>query len=268
MNNSDQNVLLPAERQKDIYQYMMRHNSAKVNELAQIFKVSDMTIRRDLEELEKRKLVVRTHGGAILAEDMTRDLNVEEREVQQLDKKKRMAAKAKEFVEEGDLLALDASTSAAELAKLLYDVPNLTVVTNSLLVANIVQSYENLTLVLCGGIMRKEARSFIGPLAELSLSKLNFTKAFFSCNAIHPVKGMTDTNVFEITMKQLMIKRSKQAYALIDSSKFNKVAFSQVCPFADIAAVITDDGLDEEINDQYRQREIPVILAPPATESG
>ncbi len=254
------NLLFPAERQKSIYQHLQKNNSAKVNELAQLLNVSEMTIRRDLEELERQKVITRTHGGAILAEETTRDLNVEERKTKQLEEKQKIAEKAKSFIEEGDILALDASTTAAELAKILHDIPNLTVVTNSLLVANAVQSYTNVSLIMCGGMIRREASSFVGPLAEEFLRNFHFTKTFFSSNAIHPANGITDTNMFEISMKRVMIDRCKEAYALMDSSKYNKVAFSPVCGFEQIRCVITDRQLSEETLIPYRERDLSIVL--------
>lgn len=261
MDATQQSLLFPAERQKGIYQHLQKQNAAKVNELAQLFNVSEMTIRRDLEELERKDMITRTHGGAILSEGTMRDLNVEERQTKQLEEKQMIAQKAKELIKEGDILALDASTSAAELAKLLHDIPNLTVVTNSLLVANAVQHFSNVTLIMCGGIMRQEASSFVGPLAEAFLLNFHFTKTFFSSNAVHPVNGITDTNMFEISMKRLMISRSKEAYALMDSTKYNKVAFSPVCPFDQISGIITDSHLNEEIRQNYQDQDIAILIA-------
>lgn len=261
MDSPSQSLLFPAERQKGIYQHLQKNSSAKVNELAQLFHVSEMTIRRDLEELERKEMVTRTHGGALIIEETGRDLNVEERKTKQLEEKRIIAAKAREFIQEGDILALDASTTVAELAKLLHDIPNLTVVTNSLLVANAVHLYPNVTLIMCGGIMRQEATSFVGPLAEAFLQNFHFTKTFFSSNAIHPLNGITDTNMFEISMKRAMIARSKEAIALLDSSKYNKVAFSNVCPFDQVSSIITDDRLSEESREPFLDREIPIIFA-------
>lgn len=259
-DQKNEHEFFPKERQGAIYKLILEHGSAKVNDLSKAFSVSDMTIRRDLEELEKRNMVIRTHGGAILRQDKLSDLSYEKRLSQQSLEKRSIAGEAVKLIGLNELIALDASTSSLEVAKQMVDKSSLNIVTNGIKSAEFLVKSE-LDVVFCGGALRKEALSTVGPIAENNLRKFNFTKAFISGNAIHSTKGLMDTNMYEISMKRLMIAQAKDVIVLADSTKLQKFAFHSVCNLDEINLLITDQMAKKEDIEIFKQKGVEVIIA-------
>lgn len=255
--------LLPKERQLAIYQMIKEHGAAKVPELAKQFDVSEMTVRRDLEDLEQKKMITRTRGGAVINHETLIDLNVSDRMTKNLHEKTRIAEQAAALIEPNELIALDASTSCLELSRFIKQMDHLKLVTNSLLVATQLAPTSNIEVFFCGGELRNKALSTIGPMAENNLSHFNFTKAFISGNAFDSTKGLMDTNLYEIKMKQIMISHAKDVIVLSDSSKLQKFAFHLVCPPEKIDVLITDHRAKPEDVNLISQKGIRVIVADP-----
>ncbi|AKX93441.1 DeoR/GlpR family DNA-binding transcription regulator [Neomoorella thermoacetica] len=259
-NNDRNNDIAPQERRQLLFEYIYKNGSAKISELANRFNVSEMTIRRDIEVLEKKNLIMRTHGGVLYREGTIYDLGLAGNKVH-LNEKIAIAKAARPLIEPGDLIAFDASTTGAELARLLNGIEDLTIVTNSLTVANIVAPYSNITLILVGGNLRSKALSTVGPLAADIVDHFNFTKMFFSCNAVDPVEGLTDTNVAEAEMKKIMLQRAGQRILLADSSKIGKRALVRFWPMEEIDIFVTDAGTPDEAVQVFQDLGVRVIRA-------
>ena len=251
---------IPVERLNKIYEQLNLHGVVKVNELATLFTVSKMTIRRDLAELDRRGLVVRSRGGAVLKEGLLADDNVGIRQIQNVEKKQAIAAEAAKHLVPGDTVALDASTTVVELAKQLGNIADLTVVTGNFLVANVLLS-SAVTMHFIGGRLRREAFSTTGPMAEGNIAQFSFSKCFVSGNAVHLTEGLMDTNMDEIQIKRQILRNSERRYLLVDSSKLMHRALLKVWALSDFDYVITDNGITDEIHQQFDKIGVPLVIA-------
>ncbi|MCL6443503.1 MAG: DeoR/GlpR family DNA-binding transcription regulator, partial [Alicyclobacillus sp.] len=180
--------MLVADRHRKIVELVRQEGSIRVAELSRLFQVTEETIRRDLDRLESEGKVIRTHGGAVATEERPLEVPIEQREISRIEQKRAIAAKAVQFVEEGDTISLDASTTAWQMARVLPDIP-LTVVTNSVKVAMELANKRYVQVISVGGVLVARSLSFVGPLAERSLDGYHVRKAFFSCSGVHLTYG-------------------------------------------------------------------------------
>src|SRR5690625_15733 len=233
-------LMLVAERHQKIIELVNERKSVRVSELSNIFSVTEETIRRDLEKLEKENKLQRSHGGAISI-TTTNHMEVPyfEREVINVKEKQEIALKAVNEVEEGDKIILDASSTAWYMAKTLPNIP-ITVVTNSIKVAMELSNKQQITVISTGGTLHSKSLSFVGPLAESSLEKYHVNKAFISCKAFHLEYGISESNEPQARMKKKMIEGAEEVYIMIDHSKIGKRAFAHIHTIDRIDHIITD----------------------------
>ncbi|MCM3671888.1 DeoR/GlpR family DNA-binding transcription regulator [Mesobacillus maritimus] len=252
--------MLVAERQRKIVELVNEKLSIRVSELSKIFSVTEETIRRDLEKLEKENLLMRSHGGAVSLEKDQSETSYLEREITNASEKKAIALEAISLIEPGDQIVLDASTTAWYMAKELPDMP-LTVLTNSIKVAIELSRKEQIRVISTGGTLLSQSLSYVGPLAERSLSMYHVNKAFLSCKGVHLDKGLSDFNELQALLKKQMMEISDETVLMVDSSKFGTRSFSQIAPLASIDAVITDSYLDDQLRRQLDEKNITVKIA-------
>lgn len=254
------------ERKMKILEYINKKSRASVQELSSIFDVSESTIRRDLQELEDAKLLRRTHGGAVSLQSVNFEPTFQEKEDKFRLEKEAIAARAVEFVQEGDTILLDSGTTILHLAKKLKKFSRLTIVTNALNFAQEFQDVQGIDVVLLGGMLRKETLALVGPLAEQSLSKLRVDKAFIATNGIDGVEGLTTPNMIEAATKRKMIKTAKQVILLTDHSKVGKVAFAKFADLKEIDKCIIDDAVSENFIQELARIGIDVHSVQPGEE--
>lgn len=252
--------VLVAERQRKIVELVNEKLSIRVSELSKIFSVTEETIRRDLEKLEKENLLMRSHGGAVSLEKDQSETSYLEREITDASEKKAIALEAISLIEPGDQIVLDASTTAWYMAKELPDMP-LTVLTNSIKVAIELSRKEQIRVISTGGTLLSQSLSYVGPLAERSLSMYHVNKAFLSCKGVHLDKGLSDFNELQALLKKQMMEISDETVLMVDSSKFGTRSFSQIAPLASIDTVITDSYLDDQLRRQLDEKNITVKIA-------
>lgn len=238
-------TLLPSQRQEEILNFLNRRRFASVKDLAEALGVSEMTIRRDLAVLASRGLVERVFGGAQLLEQSGREQQYSQRLYQHQAAKEFIAHRAKQMVFEGDTVALDASTTAVYLARELRG-RKITVVTNSLLVAQAVAD-SNTQLIVLGGLFRSVAQSLVGPMTEANLQGLHVDKTFFSTKGVTAKAGFTDSHMAEVAVKRLLINAASQKIALVDGSKFGHTALHTVVPLVAVDFLISDALPPEDI---------------------
>ncbi|EGA90838.1 DeoR family transcriptional regulator [Planococcus donghaensis MPA1U2] len=231
---------VPLERQKNILTVLEKKDYAEVSYLSQKFNVSEMTIRRDLEKLEKEGELIRVLGGAKLSTKKVYEGTVDERLSTNLTEKRQIASVAVSLIENGDVIAFDASTSALEVSKRLKGFESLTVVTNNISIAVELASEKGITVILLGGYVRGKSLSTIGGSLSQYLQSINIDKCFISSKAISFEEGLTDATIDEGEAKQAMIRKSNQVIVLADHTKLDTVAFFQVCPSNSIQTIITD----------------------------
>ncbi|MFP5111332.1 DeoR/GlpR family DNA-binding transcription regulator [Bacillaceae bacterium C204] len=251
--------MLVAERQKKIVEIVNERLSIRVTELSKMFSVTEETIRRDLEKLEKENLLIRSHGGAVSIEKEQGEISYLEREITNAEQKREIAGAAVRLIEIGDQIVLDASTTAWYLAKELPDQP-LTVLTNSIKVAIELSKKEQIKVISTGGTLLSQSLSYVGPLAERSLSMYHVNKAFLSCKGVHLEKGLSDFNESQALLKKHMMEIADETILMVDSTKFGTRSFSQIAPISTIDCIISDSNIDEVTRNELEEKKIKLLI--------
>lgn len=236
--------MLVAERHRKIIEVVNEKLSVRVTELSKLFNVTEETIRRDLEKLEKENLLHRSHGGAVSIQGEQSEVSYTEREIINSFEKKAISHEAVKLIFPGEQIALDASTTAWYMAKEMPDVP-LTVITNSIKVAIELSKKEQIKVISTGGLLLPKSLSYVGPLAERSLKTYHVNKAFISCKGVHIEGGLSDSNEWQALLKSQMMSISNQTILMADSTKFGVQTFAHISNIEQIDLFITDSKMDE-----------------------
>jgi len=248
-----------AERQRKIVEIVNDRKSIRVSELSGIFSVTEETIRRDLEKLEREDQLSRSHGGALRKEKVEQnEIPYFEREITNINEKKEIALLAAKQIKKGDKVILDASSTAWYMAKVLKDMP-VTVVTNSIRVAMELSTKRQITVISIGGTLLSKSLSFVGPLAETSLSNYHVNKAFISCHSFHLSYGISDSNELQARIKKKMIECAKEVYIMVDHTKVGQQAFAYINSTSVIDNVITDSKISNTHLKQIKESSLHLI---------
>ena len=253
--------MLGAERRNQIVARLNDKKSLLVPETAQLFGVTEETIRRDLKYLESKGLLVRTHGGAVLSDDTNWETPVEVREGINMSGKNAIGLKASQMVEDNDTLFLDASTSCLYLARHLKKKKGLTVVTNAERIILELASCEDITLISSGGLLRPKSLSYVGRTAERAISQYRAAKVFLSSKGFSPRHGLTDSNEQEADIRRTMLACSEKVIFLCDHTKFEKVGFVNTARVDQINVLITDKAFPETWGNWLDSLSLKVIRA-------
>jgi DeoR/GlpR family transcriptional regulator of sugar metabolism len=232
---------LPYVRRQAILDHLKEVDFVDINSLKDQFKVSYMTIHRDLDVLEMQGDVSRVYGGVKLQPNNkpVRDLTIEERFKNNLENKLAIAKRAAGFVEPGDVIGLDASTTALQMCNYLLDM-DITVVTNNIHVALQFSNSQTVNILLYGGVVRKSALTLVGPMIYDFEKNFNITKSFISAKAICLRCGLSDMTVEETEVKKSLMRRSDEVFVLADHSKIDSASVYTVCDIKSINCLITD----------------------------
>ncbi|MCG9895416.1 MAG: DeoR/GlpR family DNA-binding transcription regulator, partial [Fimbriimonadaceae bacterium] len=217
----------PELRREAILRLVREGRSLRVADLAGELGVHEMTIRRDLDRLADEGLVERFHGGARPGQRAGEELSHQVRRAQAVEAKRRLAERALEWIEDGETIGLDASTTCLELARRLAG-RRVTVVTTGLETAQVLAE-SGVGFILAGGEFHAPARAFVGGLVLQSLDALSLDRVFVSCKGYVPDEGLYDPYLPEVEVKAKMIDRSAWSAALIDSEKLHRRALSRIC---------------------------------------
>ena len=238
-----------------------------------MFAASEATIRRDLIKLEKQGLLTRTYGGAISLFSSGLDAPFSVRAQHQVLEKRAIALAAANLVSDGETIAVDAGTTTAELARILRNRRNLTVVTNSGRVMNELYDCDGVTVIVTGGVLltlgeipHQSDLIMTGPIAEATLRRFRPSKAFLGTAGITMSEGMTNTILPQAQVKQLMIEISDEVILLSDCSKFGHVSYSVVAPVDTLDKVVTDSGIKPRHRAALEERDIDVTVAEVVTK--
>ncbi|MFN7252297.1 MAG: DeoR/GlpR family DNA-binding transcription regulator [Anaerobacillus sp.] len=252
--------MLVAERQRKIVDLVNDRLSIRVTELSRIFSVTEETIRRDLEKLEKEEKLLRSHGGAVSIKKDQSELSFEEREILNAAEKKAIAIEAINIIEPGEQIVLDASTTAWYLAKELPDMP-LTVLTNSINVAIELSKKEKVKVISTGGMLLGKSLSYVGPLAERSLNMYHVNKAFISCKGVHLETGLSDTLEWQALLKKQMMSIADKTILMVDCSKFGIRSFAHINPLDNVNQIITGGSMDSLYKETMTKMNIQITTA-------
>lgn len=247
------------ERQKKIMEIITVEGAVSVSRLSHELGVTEETVRRDLEKLEKQECLKRTHGGAVSIDENTNEASLEKRKSINVEAKKRVAQMAAKQVVEGDTIFLDASTTTFFMARELKSARNITVITNSLRVVSELDGSEAVKVISVGGVLSNN-QSFVGTLAEKSIAE-NYvaTKMFFSSKGITADGGILESNEQECGIKQKMMKNSKRRFYLCDKSKIGSVGFVKLAPIEEIDCIVTEIRPDDELKARLEEAEVTVM---------
>lgn len=253
-------ILFTHERRQQITQLLGEQQRVTVPELSHLFSVSEVTIRKDLAWLEAHKLAVRTHGGAVLATSPSAEMGFDVRERLQQGEKERIGAAAASYVQNGETIAIDASTTALAMTSYLKEKHELTVVTNGLRAGMDLISTPGTSVFVPGGMLRQESLSLVGTWGASALQQIHISKAFVGARGFTLREGLTDVNGEEVELKRTIVETAKEVIALIDHSKWNQIAFATFCPIDRIKLIITDTKAPATMVEQIRNRGIEVWL--------
>ena len=232
--------MLAAERRNLILEKLQAEKRVVVSELSDLFEVSEETIRRDLDKLDKEGLAVKSYGGAVLVENNNVDMPFNVRKKKNMQGKRIIANIIKDLISDGDHIIVDPSTTAVSIVKALREKKRLTIVTNSIEVLVELADATGWDVISTGGTLRENYLALVGPRALDGISTFNADKLILSCKGIDMEKGITDANEMFSQVKRAMLHSATQKILAVDSTKFEKVAFSQICDVADLDMVVTD----------------------------
>ncbi|OGX61781.1 MAG: DeoR family transcriptional regulator [Paenibacillus sp. RIFOXYA1_FULL_44_5] len=247
--------MLAVKRHEAIIELLEQNGSVKVSELKELFKVTDKTVREDLEKLEQQGFLTKIHGGAVLPDSGPGLLPMKSACQKSLSEKTAIAQKAVRLIEANDIIALDSGTTTLEIAKLL---PNeaLTVVTNDLYIISELIKKEHIRLVVPGGYRSRNL--LVSPESPEFIHKLNIKKAFISTTGIHPDYGFTIFTSALVEQKRAWIESAKSVFCVADHSKFDQCALLTFAKLDEVDQIITDSGLPESIVKSYDAKGIAV----------
>ena len=253
-----QTDLYPAERQQQILAHLNRNGRASVSELSRIFGVSEVTIRADLQLLAAGDLILRTHGGAVLAPHAP-ELSLTLRRQQQVAEKERIGSAAAGFVANGDAIFLDASSTALVLARALRQHRDLTILTHSVVVAQSMLDTPGISVVMTGGVLHRDTVSLMGTEGLAILHKYNIKTGFFGAHGLSFPEGLTDVSAGEAEVKRAVVSICRQVVALIDATKWGRVGPASFARPEDLHIIVTDANAPVDLVEQARTHGTRVV---------
>jgi DeoR/GlpR family transcriptional regulator of sugar metabolism len=254
------------ERQEHIARIVEEHGRARVSDLAVQFRVSAVTIRKDLVALESGHRLVRTHGGAIALDRSRPELSFEIRERLQTAEKLRIGAAGAALVHDGESIVMDASTTALSVAhhlKARGGWSQLTVITNGLRLASELAGHPGIIVLMLGGRVRWEALSVVGQLGDGLFSRINVQKAFLGAAGFTVESGLADATDEEAQIKRAMVAAAHEVIAIVDHTKWERAAFATFCRTDQITVVLTDEAAPPHMVQSLANRGVEVRLVTP-----
>jgi DeoR/GlpR family transcriptional regulator of sugar metabolism len=253
--------MLANQRRDKILELLKEDGSAKVIKLAKIFKVSEVTIRQDLEKLESEGFILREHGGAFLknVEDSVKSFTLLNQD--NLEKKKLIGRKAAEIIEAGDSIILDSGSTTTEIAKNLIGRSGITVITNALNIAMMLGAEPGIEVIVTGGEFKPPTLSLTGQKAASFFEDIHVDKLFLATAGISLRSGLTYPSLSDIVVKKAMIEAADVTYLVADSTKIGKNAFASLGALSLIDFIITDSFIDPSHLQLFKDNEIEMIIA-------
>ncbi|OEU96499.1 DeoR/GlpR family DNA-binding transcription regulator [Streptomyces oceani] len=270
---SDNQNLLAEQRRALILDEVRRRGGVRVNELTRTLMVSDMTVRRDLDALARQGALEKVHGGAVpLAEASTHEPGFEAKSSLELTAKEEIARAAAAMAVPGSAIALSGGTTTFALARHLVDVPELTVVTNSVRVADVFHSAQRsagdaralrgaaATVVLTGGV-RTPSDSLVGPVADAAIRSLHFDVLFIGVHGISVEAGLSTPNLAEAETNRHFVGAARRVVTVADHTKWGTVGLSSFASLDQVDTLVTDRGLSEEARAEINEQLPGLVVA-------
>lgn len=249
------------ERQKQILSLLSQQGRLSVAEIVTQFSISEATARRDLETLAAQGKAQRVHGGVIAVEQAPPELPILEREKEQADEKTRIGRAAASLVGNNETVFLGSGTTVLEIARNLRNHKNLTVITNSLPVLNILAGNKEITVVSLGGMLRESELSFIGHITEQALVEVRADKVFMGTRGVSLEHGLTNDYLQETLTDRAILKSGREVIIVADHTKVNRVATVLLAPLSQMHTFVTDSKADKKFLQALKREGIQVVNA-------
>lgn len=253
--------MIPAERRRRILTRTRAEGVVSTQMLAEELDVSELTVRRDLKVMADEGLLVRTRGGASMGGSLAQELSYLEKTAKAHREKTAIAAKAAELVETGDSVILGPGTSTLELANHIKQIPELTVVTNSLLVIDALMNVSNVKVEATAGSLRRSIRALVGPLTEESLRTLKANKVFISGNGVTRERGLTTPEVTVAASDRALVSAGEKRIVLADYTKIGTDTMWQTMSVDQMDVLVTDEKASADQVAALRSAGVEVIIA-------
>jgi DeoR family transcriptional regulator of aga operon len=257
----DDRQLSSYERREQLLHWIERTGRVSIAEIREHFGVSEATARRDLEALAEQSKIRRVRGGAIMIRQAPPEPPFLQREREQSLEKERIGQVAASLVQEGETIFLASGTTTLAVARHLRSRHNLTVITNSLPVMNLLADEPGITLIGIGGMLRKSELSFIGHIAEHAIAELRADKVFIGVHSLSLEHGLTSDYLPEILTDRAILRIGREVILVADHTKFNRVSTALVAPLTSVHCIVTDSAAPPDIVEAIRRMGIEVILA-------
>lgn len=250
------------ERQRIISGLIDQKRSVNVAELAETFRISPMTVRRDLSDLERQGLVLKTYGGAVAVANLPlcNDAHLDDRMKLLVIEKRRIANYVARIIEPNEMIFLGSGTTTTFIAKALSFRTDITVVTNALTVMEELATNANMTVIGVGGFLRRSEYSFYGHLTDATLSDLHVGKAIMGVRGVHPDRGLTTDFPQEMQTDRMIIHTSDNVIIVADRTKIGHIASSVLAPLSAAKTIVTTEGVDSAYVQQIRDKHVKVEI--------
>lgn len=250
------------ERWRAILDILSAHGKIRVNELSERMNVSEATVRRDLEAMQGQGLLLRTHGGAMLASQPTAlEISFDESQTRLLPEKTAIGREAAKCVNPGESIIIESGSTTLEFAKFLVDISPLTVLTNSLAIARELSVNKDIEIMVLGGTLRRQSASLVGPWVADILKHVRVDKAFLGVNGLSTGFGLSAPNPFTAESRKAMMESARQKIALAAHNKLGVENLYFVAKLEELDMLITDDGALKENIESISATGVDVIRA-------
>ena len=254
--------MLKKDRLDQIIKLLQSNGVVEVSQLCRMFDVTEMTVRRDLDELAEKSLIIRTHGGAVLPEDnILVEQPYEVRLLQNSVEKQAIAKLAVDFIEDGQKIYLDSGTTTYFLARALNNSHRLIVITNAINIAAELNTRTNITVIQIGGELRKNALSCVGYFAEEMIKQLKVDIAFLGVSSLGPKGELYSGSMAEVGIKRAILESSRKTIVLANSNKIGNEEFVYIGNLKNVDCLITDSNNPDPLLEKYREMGVQVKVA-------
>jgi DeoR/GlpR family transcriptional regulator of sugar metabolism len=253
--------MLALQRRRKILDLLQEEGSARVSALSRMFKVSEPTVRQDLEKLEEEGHIIREHGGAFLKSVPQQVKSLSLQHLENMDKKVRIGRKAAEFISDDDSLILDSGSTITEIAKNLGSKKNLKVITNALNIALLLGTEMSCEIMVTGGEFKAPTLSLTGESAAKLFERIHVGKCFLAAGGISLDAGLTYPGFNDLYVKKAMIEAASEVYLVADSTKIGKASFASLGPIELVKYFVTDEGMSDTDRKAFEARGVIVIIA-------
>lgn len=255
--------MLKEHRKRKILDLVESHQQVLISDLVELFDVSNMTVRRDLKELDQEGLIRRIHGGAVSLRrrGAHNEPSLMERAEEQKLEKRQIAKQVAGLIKAGEKIFLGSGTTTLAIAEEIKSFNTLTVITNAITIVNALIPYPQITLISLGGFLRRSEMSMIGHFTEAALANLQVDKVIVGMRGIDLEHGLTSDDLQELITDQAILRIGKEVIVAADHTKFGYVAAIKTAPITAATRIVTDDHVPGRMLDAIREKGIDVIVA-------